>query len=558
MARTEMQVHFEGVGMYGYGMIRNVVKGEGEPVHARALWLQDIRHGGHIVFVSAELAFITQNVKDSVMARLRTTHWGASILEEEVMLTATHTHAAPGGFASDALFNVSTGGYHCGVFEGVVNGIVEAIGQAFERRVPARLLRGRDTFADSIPVAWNRALKAHNRNPEVGIPRHKNETHLALDRSMDGLRVETLDGAPIGFINWFGVHATCVDNRNTRISGDNKGHASRLFEASFPGVIAMHTQAKAGDVSPNRHGGRARDRKLQQRFRRSDHGHALATRNGAFQADLARRLFQTGCTDTLQPLLASALMYVPMHRMPVDTAFTGGRKGVRTAPACYGTAFTQGTPIDGKGAPKWLLDLGWVFSFKRERYQGAEGRALCDAHGPKRIAINAEARTFMGRRTDRSLPMRLAYPDARRQAAGMVSDPLVGMDLPVQLLRIGALVLVGLPAEITTVAGDRLAATVLEAMAPAGVRHVIISSYANAYAGYVTTPEEYAAQTYEGGHTLFGPWELDAFRTAYKDMADRMVDAAAVTVPPQATTAPIHHRDALMRRAFPGSCEDAP
>lgn len=300
MARVVMPVQFDDVGMYGYGMVRNVVKGDGEPLYARALWLQDSRHGGHAVFVSAELAFITQNVKDSVMARMRSTPWGMNILEEEVMLTATHTHAAPGGFASDALFNVSTGGYHCGVFNAVVNAIVRAIGDAREARIPARLSHGTAVFADSIPVAWNRALKAHNRNPEVAVPRHRNETHLALDRTMDGLRVEALDGTPIGFINWFGVHATCVDNRNTRISGDNKGHASRLFEEAHPDVIAMHAQAKAGDVSPNQHGGRARARRQQRRYRRKDHGHGLAARNGGMQADLALQLFRTGCKDTLQ------------------------------------------------------------------------------------------------------------------------------------------------------------------------------------------------------------------------------------------------------------------
>ena len=36
-------------------------------------------------------------------------------------------------------------------------------------------------------------------------------------------------------------------------------------------------------------------------------------------------------------------------------------------------------------------------------------------------------------------------------------------------------------------------------------QHVVVSSVANEYSGYVATAEEYALQYYEGGHTLYGP-----------------------------------------------------
>ncbi|MEE7589078.1 neutral/alkaline non-lysosomal ceramidase C-terminal domain-containing protein, partial [Klebsiella pneumoniae] len=43
--------------------------------------------------------------------------------------------------------------------------------------------------------------------------------------------------------------------------------------------------------------------------------------------------------------------------------------------------------------------------------------------------------------------------------------------------------------------------------------------YANAYASYVTTREEYAAQEYEGGSTLYGPWTQAAYQQLFVDMA---------------------------------------
>jgi neutral ceramidase len=48
---------------------------------------------------------------------------------------------------------------------------------------------------------------------------------------------------------------------------------------------------------------------------------------------------------------------------------------------------------------------------------------------------------------------------------------------------------------------------------------VVVNGYANAYAGYVATPEEYAAQRYEGSATLFGQWSLPAFCTAFASLA---------------------------------------
>src|SRR5690606_3164381 len=137
----------------------------------------------------------------------------------------------------------------------------------------------------------------------------KDDTHLALDRTMRGLRVQGTDGHPFGLVNWFGVHATCVDNRNTAISSDNKGHASLQFEAAHPGVLAIHAQEKAGDVSPLYHGPDGRRLRQDRRSRRTDNGHGLALRNGGMHALLAAQLFKHA-SDTIQPGIDAELIYV--------------------------------------------------------------------------------------------------------------------------------------------------------------------------------------------------------------------------------------------------------
>jgi len=102
----------------------------------------------------------------------------------------------------------------------------------------------------------------------------------------------------------------------------------------------------------------------------------------------------------------------------------------------------------------------------------------------------------------------------------MVAKGIVPSRLPLQLMRIGDLVIAGVPGEMTTMAGRRLKTALKErcdALRPktgnfsSPVRDVVISGYANAYSQYITTPEEYAKQYYEGASTLFGPHTLDAY-----------------------------------------------
>jgi neutral ceramidase len=77
--------------------------------------------------------------------------------------------------------------------------------------------------------------------------------------------------------------------------------------------------------------------------------------------------------------------------------------------------------------------------------------------------------------------------------------------LPLQVVRIGDRALVGRPFEVTVASGRRIASAVASEVAEEGVAEVVVSSVANEYVGYVATPEEYARQHYEGGHTLYGP-----------------------------------------------------
>jgi neutral ceramidase len=110
--------------------------------------------------------------------------------------------------------------------------------------------------------------------------------------------------------------------------------------------------------------------------------------------------------------------------------------------------------------------------------------------------------------------------------------PLSPKILPLQIFRIGNLVLLGTPFELTTMAGRRLRETILNILKSSGVDSVALVTYANAYAGYVTTKEEYDIQHYEGASTHFGPYTLIALQQEFGKLAKAIVEGKTVSAGP--------------------------
>jgi neutral ceramidase len=74
------------------------------------------------------------------------------------------------------------------------------------------------------------------------------------------------------------------------------------------------------------------------------------------------------------------------------------------------------------------------------------------------------------------------------------------------------------------------------ALARAADEPVVVAGYCNDYASYLTTPEEYALQDYEGASTLFGPNTLGAWCTLVRAL-DAEVRARLAAPAPRAARA---------------------
>ncbi len=539
--KADITVDKKGVGMMGYGMYRNIVLGVETPIYARALVFRDSKTGKKIAYVNCEICFITSAIKSGVVKRFARNHSEFGYGESNLFLTAQHTHSAPGGYSNYGLYNMSIPGFVPEVYTKIVDGIVEAILEAEKSLQPAELKISTGTFDDDLEIAFNRSVLAYNLNPEVEIKRTEEDKHLAVEREMILLRIDTPEGKPIASVNWFGTHTTSLSNDNHLISSDNKGYAAHYHEEEMrkhgkEKFISIFAQHVSGDVSPNF----IWDKKKKWMRGKFENDFDSAKFNGNIQFEKAKEIFENAKTSApLLPEIDYVLMNVDFRNITCNPEFVNGKTDAHTGPSCHGIAFFAGT-LEGPGmdpvvtfASKMLSKFIWLWEhikmplMKEERRERVKEKYL--VQGKKDILIETCDRRILGTDNiknlfipgwaDRNIQV---FKDYHRNGS-LDNKPWIPQVLSLHIAIIGTVALVGLPAEITTIAGKRLRKTVADVLKKRGVERVIISSYTNDYCGYITTYEEYQMQCYEGGHTVYGEYTLAAFQTKFKLLAEQLL-----------------------------------
>ncbi|KAF4523070.1 hypothetical protein B566_EDAN013058 [Ephemera danica] len=78
-----------------------------------------------VVFVSVDVAMISYALQKEVLGRLQILFGRQLYTEQNVILSATHTHAAPGGYNQYLLYDISVLGFVKQSFDALVTGIVK-------------------------------------------------------------------------------------------------------------------------------------------------------------------------------------------------------------------------------------------------------------------------------------------------------------------------------------------------------------------------------------------------------------------------------------------------
>ena len=460
------------VGMLGYASPSQTTAGLASRQWARAFVVADDA-GNRVAFVSSEVDFITQAVQMEVLKRLRS-RFGTAYTDQNVVLTATHTHSGPGGFSEYTMWNLTTLGFEAPVFEAIVAGIVRAIAAADADLAPGTVKYAEGTLSGANV---NRSLEAYRRNPAADQARFPD----AVDRRMTVLRFEQ-GGTPVGLLSFFATHGTSMTQTNRLISADNKGYAAHVIEHDVHGVtwaqrgrfVAAFAQTAAGDMSPNLRGGGAQGP--------TDDEFANTRIIGQLQADRAQQLFDSG-TEELSGPIAARGRYVDLSAVDVAPGYTPDGRAHRTCSGALGQNFTAGAE-DGPGPP--IVEEGDLSTNPLLLFAGIVVNPtpawVRECQAPKQV--------FLG--------------------SGSQNPPWTPQVMPLQVLRIGQLAISTAPGEFTILSGQRVVDAV-NAELGGTVRHHLLAGYANAYAGYVATPEEYDAQNYEGAATHFGRYTGPAY-----------------------------------------------
>lgn len=103
--------------------------------------------------------------------------------------------------------------------------------------------------------------------------------------------------------------------------------------------------------------------------------------------------------------------------------------------------------------------------------------------------------------------------------------------VPISIFRVGALFVLNVPGEFTTMAGRRLRRAVKDIVVTFGVEDptIAIAGLANSYTHYITTEEEYQGQRYEAASTIFGPHTLRAYIQEFERITKALMNGEPVT-----------------------------
>lgn len=557
---------FIGHNIMGFNRGDQIANGVNSELYARAFVFE--KDGVLLATIVAEIWTCTKEIREALLAKIAESTVLNQIKPEHIMISGTHTHSGPAGISNYTLYSKMTGGYKPAVVNAIVMAMTSALEIATKGKRSAVLQYCRyDPAKETNEWFGNRSLDAYKANPESERNRHSGPRETALDVLLIKAAGNEFD--LIGSLSWIAMHATALGPANDRFSSDIPGVAASIIEDKMRQKLNQNVETGSfvagivnsccGDISPNL---KVVDGGVEQKVRRDGNfveeavgvvGHVVALAAAALDILWGRKpdpkplvvltddqtLTKVGrelgyallkchgdstamTREKVTGKIASALEYSDM------AAWQGN--GKRTWPGAIGLCTLAGATLDGPG-PAGLRegirddDLGFGEDAILKAVRIISSKPLGAPAGSLGIGVDVLqwVQKSYGMEADPYVPS-ADYVAGHSPKPIAIMAPRVGPQiLPVQSLRLGSIVIVGIPAEITTMAGRRLREQVEEALQKQerSTVRVLVTCYANDYSQYVTTTEEYRTQHYEGASTLFGPHTLDAYTDRARDLALR-------------------------------------
>jgi len=472
-----------GLPLFGYSLpAEKRARGYQSRLKARAIVLQGA-DGKRLALVQVDLGAMSALVH----RRVAEVTAGIGIGPDRLLLAATHTHGAPGGFFGASFYNFMGSprpGFDAQLVDYLVARIARAVGQAADGLQPALVGYGEARLGDRVSMV--RSLST--------------QPGAQLDDRVRMLRVDVGSEQahrPLAAFAVFAVHGTAVSKSAPVYHGDLFATASRELsrrvtpDGQARRVVVAIANGSEGDVAPQRH--------LQQQ-----QGFRLARERGLQLAEGAVAAFE----DAADNLRADAALRHGYWERHVDALGDSGKRLLCETPV-VGVA-TLGGSEDGR-SPLWG---------KFGVHEGHRRQRPYKCHGYKLPAFGLFGAAVMGtgRHWNPRMPMRQ-----------VLRLPRV---MPFQVMQIGDFVAATVPGEPTGRVGRAARKAVADGLGldVDEAERIAIVGLANGYLGYFTIGSEYDHQHYEGASTFYGPGQGAFTRDSLGRIASAMASPGARNV----------------------------
>jgi hypothetical protein len=226
----------------GYGQRKGKpAKGVHDPVFAKAFVVES--EGKKVAVVAIDLVESSNEIRDAVLLRLKGTAFG----NDNVFISATHSHSAPGAVEKIIIASVVFGKYSQPVVDHIADGIVKAIKEADSKLTVAKI----NVAQAKIPgITRNRRVNYYNYDTRRFTKPYDSKTEPITDDTFTVIRVDDLAGRTKAVIVHFATHATVLGGDNMLVSADWPGVMRNEVAKKYPDAEVIYLNGAEGDQEP--------------------------------------------------------------------------------------------------------------------------------------------------------------------------------------------------------------------------------------------------------------------------------------------------------------------
>jgi neutral ceramidase len=470
-------------GYYMFGWVRSDARSHGQltRLFSRAIVLE--RGEKKVALVSADMGAIPAGLVADAAQRA-----GHGFSARNVVISASHTHSAPTGYFNYGAFN-TVAPTDTTPNQFAVGKPANPVLYTFLSRQLAKAIRRADHDVGPAKAGWgstrllhvteNRSLEAHLADHGINVGFGQGKVSMdprgyvhTIDPGVAVLRVDKVEhgrDVPIGAWSTFADHGTVVKPTFTYYNADHHAAAARLAERR----IRRLGHVPAGQEVVNSYGN-------------SDEGDITA----GIQHSGPAGAYEVGRDEARAMVSAWRTAGGSLDRRPP--------LGLRWTRVCFCGQQTAAGPV----ASSAVVGLPFLTGSEENR-----GPLFDETHIP-----------FEGYHLPASSGPQGDKIQTIRDPGGQFPTAV-----PLSAVRVGDGAIVTIPGEMSEGMGRRLRAAALHAAAGSGIRRIVVSGLANDFIQYMTTPEEYGRQHYEGGTSLFGPAEGVFIQERLANLVHRLV-----------------------------------